>query len=115
MEYKSDGRLFRELKANCFDADAILLECDKSGVDVQVCCTVPVMFNYHMPADAGTPWAAFLNDDLAAACAKRPDRLVGLGTLPLQDPQAAVAEVARALAMGLVGFQVSGADAARCV
>ena len=36
MEYKSDGRLFRELKANCFDTDAILLECDATGVDVQV-------------------------------------------------------------------------------
>jgi len=55
MEYKADGRLFRELKANCFDADAILLECDAAGVDVQVCCTVPVMFNYHMVRSFASP------------------------------------------------------------
>ncbi len=106
MEYKADGRLFRELKDNCFDPDAMLRECDEAGVDVQVVCTVPVMFNYHMPAETGTPWSQFLNDDLAQTCKRRPDRLVGLGTLPLQDTAAAVAEVGRGLRLGLVGYQI---------
>jgi aminocarboxymuconate-semialdehyde decarboxylase len=86
LEYKDDGRLFRELKANCFDADRILEECDGCGVDVQVICTVPVMFNYQLPASAGVPWAKFINDDLARTVARRPDRLAALGTLPLQEP-----------------------------
>lgn len=106
LEYKDSGKLFRELKPNCFDADIILEECDKAGVDVQVCCTVPVMFNYHMPAEAGVKWAKFLNDDIAITCNARPDRLVALGTLPLQDSTASVAEVGRCVALGIRGFQV---------
>ena len=107
LEYKDDGRLFRELKPNCFDADQIISECDEAGVDVQVCCTVPVMFNYHMKPEAGIPWSLFLNDDLAQTCDTNSDRLIGLGTLPLQDTAASVAEVSRALSLGLRGFQVS--------
>jgi 2,3-dihydroxybenzoate decarboxylase len=35
------------------------------------------------------------NDALAAAIAKRPDRFAGLAALPMQDPQAAAAELVR--------------------
>ena len=106
LEYKEDGRLFRELKPNCFSSEVILEECDAAGVDVQVCCTVPVMFNYHMPPQAGVKWAKFLNDDMAQTCGTNPARLIGLGTLPLQDTAASVAEVSRCMKMGIRGFQV---------
>jgi aminocarboxymuconate-semialdehyde decarboxylase len=106
LEYKSDGRLFRELKPNCFDVNVVLAECDSYGVDVQVCCTVPVMFNYQLPPSAGVGWSKFLNDDIAKTCNLNPERLIALGTLPLQDTAAAVEEVGRCLALGIVGFQV---------
>lgn len=106
LEYKETGKLFRELKANCFDPVRILEECDECGVDVQVLCTVPVMFNYQLAPTAGVPWSKFLNDDIAATCAKFPRRLLALGTLPLQDTEASVSEVQRALSLGIRGFQV---------
>lgn len=106
MEYP-DGRLFRKLKPNAFDPEVILQECDASGVDVQVMCTVPVMFGYDLEPSVAAGWSQFLNDDLAASCAARPDRLVGLGTLPLQDPWAAAAELRRCvLELGLRGVQI---------
>jgi aminocarboxymuconate-semialdehyde decarboxylase len=106
LEWKKDGSLFRELKANCFDYKSILGECDDFGVDVQVCCTVPVMFNYQLQPSTGVPWSQFLNDDLIDTCLKKPDRLVALGTLPMQCPESAVEEVRRAVAKGIRGFQV---------
>ena len=87
-----DGRLFRKITKSCFDATAVLEECDAHGVDVQVLCTVPVMFNYHLEPEVGKGWARFLNDDMAATVKVNPKRLIGLGTLPLQDPAAAVVE-----------------------
>ena len=40
-------------------------------------------------------WRAPSNDDLAEMVAARPDRFVGLGYLPLQDPAGSVAELER--------------------
>ena len=52
-------------------------------------------------------WSRFLNDDLAATCAARSDRMIGLGTVPLQDSDAAVAELRRCvLELGLRGVQI---------
>jgi hypothetical protein len=31
-----DGRMFREIEDNCYNADARIVECDRDGVDVQV-------------------------------------------------------------------------------
>lgn len=106
LEYKENGKLFRELKPNCFDVDIVLKQCDASGVDLQTVCTVPVMFNYHLPSEQGVRWAQFLNDDCARVVKSRPDRLAGLGTLPLQDTAASVAEVGRCMEMGIRGFQI---------
>jgi aminocarboxymuconate-semialdehyde decarboxylase len=108
LEYRETGKLFREIKANCFDHCVILDEADKAAIDVQVCCTVPVMFNYQLRPSQGVPWAKFLNDDLATTCRQVPERLVGLGTLPLQDAEASIQELRRIMSpeVGMRGVQV---------
>eukprot|EP00746_Dinoflagellata_sp_MGD_P028323 gnl/MRDRNA2_/MRDRNA2_16692_c0_seq1.p1 gnl/MRDRNA2_/MRDRNA2_16692_c0~~gnl/MRDRNA2_/MRDRNA2_16692_c0_seq1.p1 ORF type:complete len:320 (-),score=59.46 gnl/MRDRNA2_/MRDRNA2_16692_c0_seq1:45-962(-) len=65
------------------------------------------MFNYHLSPTIGAEWSRFLNDDLAQSVAKRPDRLIGLGTIPMQDPVEACKEMKRAvLEKGIRGFQI---------
>jgi 2,3-dihydroxybenzoate decarboxylase len=49
------------------------------------------------------------NDALAEVIAKRPDRFAGLAALPMQDPQAAAAELVRCVrALGFKGALVNG-------
>jgi predicted TIM-barrel fold metal-dependent hydrolase len=49
------------------------------------------------------------NDALAAIVARRPDRFSGFAALPLQDPEAAAAELTRAVRdLGFVGAMVNG-------
>ncbi len=104
---RDDGRFFRDVEANCFDAPTRLQECDRDGVGVQVLSTVPVMFSYWAKPEHGADVAAFLNDDLAATVAGNPDRFVGLGTLPLQDPQRACRELERCInELGFAGVQI---------
>ncbi len=104
---RDDGTLFREIEANCWDAETRLRECAAVGVDVQVLSTVPVLFAYHAQPQHGLDVARYLNDHLAGVCHAQPTRFYGLGTLPLQAPELAVRELERCVReLGLAGVQV---------
>jgi aminocarboxymuconate-semialdehyde decarboxylase len=105
---RDDGTFFRDVTANVWDPDARIEECASAEVAVQVLSTVPVMFGYWIPRpDHALDVARYLNDQLAAACARHPRRLVGLCTLPLQAPDLAVRELDRCVRdLGLAGAQI---------
>jgi len=102
-----DGTLFREIPDTCFDPGRRLEDCDRLGVGVQVLSTVPVMFCYWAQPKDTLDLARILNDHIAAAVLAHPKRFVGLGTLPMQDPDLAVGELERCVReLGLAGVQI---------
>jgi aminocarboxymuconate-semialdehyde decarboxylase len=104
---RDDGRFFRRVQPNCWDAPTVQAEMQHCGVQRMVLCTVPVMFNYHIPASDGAQVARYLNDDIARTQHDHPDAFWALGTLPLQNTELAVAELRRcALELLLPGIQI---------
>jgi aminocarboxymuconate-semialdehyde decarboxylase len=96
------------------DLDRRLRAMDGQGVAVHALSLMPPMV-YWADADLGLRLARVVNDAIAHAVRAHPDRLVGLATLPLQAPDAAVGEVERAVTeLGLrgvyLGTNVRGAD-----
>lgn len=88
-------RQFRVVEANCFDASVRLTEMEHTGVSVQVLSTIPVLFNYWAQPKDTYDTARFFNDHIAATAAAHPRRFIGLGTVPMQDPEYAIREMER--------------------
>ena len=102
-----DERFFREIEANCWSPERRIEECDRLGIDMQVLCTVPVMFGYWAPAADALDLARLLNDHIADVCQRYPRRFLGLASVPLQDPALAAEELRRAVVdLGMVGVQI---------
>ncbi len=60
-----DGKFFREVWENAFDADHRIAEYARFGVQVQVISTVPVLFSYWAKPNQALELHRFLNDHLA--------------------------------------------------
>lgn len=81
---------------------------DEAGIDFQVLSFVGHAIQELEPA-AARSMAREANDRLAAAVADHPDRFGAFATLPMSDPDAAVAELQRAVSeLGFLGVMVNG-------
>jgi aminocarboxymuconate-semialdehyde decarboxylase len=104
-----DGRpLLSRLKAEFSDLDLRLSIMDHQGVDMQAISPASSYFFYWMPVSEGLEFARWLNDRLAEAVAKHPDRLVALASVPMQDSAKAAAELERAMTkLGIRGAEIA--------
>jgi gamma-resorcylate decarboxylase len=76
-------------------SDARLAEMDIGGVEIAVLSLNSNAIQGIFDADNAVRIARKANDALAEIVAKRPDRFAALAALPMQDPQAAAAELIR--------------------
>jgi aminocarboxymuconate-semialdehyde decarboxylase len=84
-----------------------LRDMDAAGVDLQVLTLRPSLFDYREDATLAAAAASEVNQELSEVARRWPDRLAGLAHLPLQDPDAAIAELEHAVGtLGLAGAGV---------
>ncbi len=90
-------KLFREVEDNCFSAEERLKDMLDTNVDVQVLSTIPVLFNYWAKPSDGLETSRFFNDHIAETVSHDARHFIGLGTVPLQDVDLAIAEMERCM------------------
>jgi len=92
--------------AHGFDAPSYLRAMDTQGIDAAVLYPSAGLFVPFQPAlDARASARACrtYNEWIASYCATAPERLFGVGIVPLADPVLAASEAGRVAALGLVG------------
>jgi aminocarboxymuconate-semialdehyde decarboxylase len=100
-------KFFREIEANCWDPVVRMKECDQHNVDIQVLSVIPVLFYYWATGEEALETSRFFNDYIAETVSRYPKRFIGLGTVPLQDPQLAIREMQRCMnELGMVGIEI---------
>jgi aminocarboxymuconate-semialdehyde decarboxylase len=83
------GKPFRKVSAAAWDGTLRQEDMARSGVDVQVVSPMPELLSYWFSADDGATMCDFLNQEISALVRSAPERFVGLGAVPLQDPERA--------------------------
>ena len=85
-----------------------LADMDSLGVDVQVVSPYVGLYNYQLDTAIALATSRALNDEIAEMTRAWPQRFAGLGTLPMQDVKAAVAELERSITtLGLKGVEIN--------
>jgi aminocarboxymuconate-semialdehyde decarboxylase len=100
------NRFFREISENCWNPQLRIEEYARFDTQVQVVCTIPVMFAYWAKPQDGLDIARFLNDHIAGLIQAYPKNYLGLGTIPMQDTELAIGELERCRQLGLHGIQI---------
>ena len=90
------------------DVEVRLREMDAMGIDVQVISpSILHQCSYALDERRGAEIERLSNDLVAAMVMRHPDRLAGIGSLPLQNVDLALEEFERAVGLGLKGVIIS--------
>lgn len=100
------GNFFRRIEENSWNEKQRITEYEKFNTQVQVVCTIPVLFSYWAKPKDCLELSKFLNDHIAALIQHYPKNYIGLATIPMQDSEIAIKELERAKSIGLVGIQI---------
>lgn len=70
-----------------------LRKLNQRGFDKAVISPSPTLFFYSIPGERNAAFVRRLNEEIAGFVRFAPDRLIGMGTLPMQSPEAAITEI----------------------
>ena len=94
--FRRNGSTIAWSRADMFDIDQRVIEMDKKDIAVRVLSlSAPNVYLWDGANQVAI--ARHINDALAALCRQHPDRLIGLGSLPLKDVKASLVELDRCI------------------
>jgi aminocarboxymuconate-semialdehyde decarboxylase len=96
-----------DIRARITGYDERLADLDAMGLDMQLVLPPPNQCFYTVPLDISVTASRMVNDGLAEYVAKKPDRFIALGTVPLIDGSEAAKELERCMTtLGMKGAEI---------
>ncbi|MFL5101986.1 MAG: amidohydrolase family protein [Xanthobacteraceae bacterium] len=87
------GKVYRTVSDGCWSVPRRVEDMNEMRVARQALSPMPELLSYWLPLEDAKVLIRHLNDQIAAMVARAPQRLVGLGAVPLQDLDAALHEL----------------------
>ena len=101
------GKVYRTVSDRAWDVDRRLQDMAEQRVAQQVLSPMPELLSYWLDGTDGAALCRFLNEQIAQMVARAPTRFIGLGAVPLQDMDRAIAELEFAVGdLGLAGVEI---------
>lgn len=89
------GRSLFALDPGMCDIAVHIQEMDAMEMDMAALSISPLLYYYWAEAQMAAEVCAYINDSIHETCQQHPDRFIAMGTVPLQDPGLAIAELER--------------------
>jgi aminocarboxymuconate-semialdehyde decarboxylase len=123
LEGQNDGHLkirawgitVDAIREELFDPEKQLKAMNGERIDKRIISLPPFLLGYGKEFSWAVTWSQTSNEVLAQICLRYPERFLGFGIVPLQDPTLAIAEMKRcrhelALSGIEIGTQIKGQD-----
>ncbi|MGH7034376.1 MAG: amidohydrolase family protein [Stellaceae bacterium] len=100
------GKEFRLVDSCCWDTARRIADMNAEEVGLQAISPMPELLSYWLDAKATLAMVRHINRTIAEMIQSAPDRFVGLGMVPLQDPELAAEELGSLKSLGLAGVEI---------
>jgi aminocarboxymuconate-semialdehyde decarboxylase len=87
------GKVYRTVSDGCWSVPRRIEDMNGMRVARQALSPMPELLSYWLPLEDAKVLVRYMNDQIAAMVERAPERLVGLGAVPLQDLDAALREL----------------------
>jgi aminocarboxymuconate-semialdehyde decarboxylase len=101
------GKNFRTITDQCWSPERRVTDMDAEDVTIQVLSPMPELLSYWFKAEDSLEYSRYINGELSRFIENDRNRFIGLGMVPLQDPELAAKELKRLKnEFGLKGVEV---------
>jgi len=100
------GENYRTVHDGNWNVERRLRDMKAHGADVEVISPMPELCAYWFTPGDALDFCRYTNDVVARMCTAAPGRFIGLGIVPLQDPELAAKELGHIKALGFPGIEL---------
>lgn len=87
------GKIFRTVTDQCWNPHRRMEDMNREGVEKQVLSVMPELFSYWANPEDSLIFCRSMNEKISGMVSDYPDKFIGLGIVPLQDPELAAKEL----------------------